>query len=78
MGAILSNELHNMKILDVEDLGSVLIMVPNTKTEFAKKAKTRVRRIGINKFSAMGKQIVTIITLSKNDKLSDTTCLSLL
>jgi len=101
MGACRANELHAMKIQDIKDVGSMLLVsVPNTKTKIARKftindkfyqicnkyinlrptnlksdnfflnfqkGKLTSQKIGINKFSAMGKQIATSLNLPNPD-----------
>ncbi|KAJ8918799.1 hypothetical protein NQ315_011083 [Exocentrus adspersus] len=97
MGACRSNELYLMKMKDIQDITSgLLVSVPNTKTKIIRKftvtgkfyeickkyiairsnitaplfflnyhnGKCTHQRIGINKFSSMGKQIATYLNLS--------------
>lgn len=104
MGACRANELYNMKITDLEDLGSAfLVNVPNTKTKITRKftvtdnfyhiikkyistrpsyatspvfflnyqnGKCTVQRIGINKFTKMGREIAVFLQLPNPEKYS--------
>lgn len=104
MGACRANEMYNMKVEDLQDLGSAfLVTVPNTKTKISRKFTVTDRlyqicqkyfalrpphvtsnifflnyqngvctkqRIGINKFSTMGKQIATFLKLPNPEKYS--------
>jgi hypothetical protein len=99
MGACRSNELYEMKITHLQDLGSAfLVNVPNTKTKICRKftvtdnfykicktyislrpshvtsdtfflnyqnGKCTTQRIGINKFTKMGKDCFPQITESR-------------
>lgn len=104
MGACRANEMYNMKIEDIRDLGSAfLVNVPYTKTKISRKftitgnfytickkyidlrpayvtsqvfflnylnGKCTSQRIGINKFTKMGRQIAEFLKLPNPEKYS--------
>lgn len=102
MGACRSNELYEMKITHLQDLGSAfLVNVPNTKTKICRKftvtdnfykicqtylrlshvtsdtfflnfqnGKCTTQRIGINKFTKMGKDIAAFLKLPNPEQYS--------
>lgn len=104
MGACRANEMYNMKVEDIKDLGSAfLVNVPNTKTKVSRKftitdnfypickkyidlrpvyvtsqvfflnyqnGKCTSQRIGINKFTKMGRQIAEFLKLPNHEKYS--------